>query len=200
MPLAPTVPAIRVAVASTGNPGASGSLVSSVTVWDKQALRKVKKKLKPGIFPSIVEQLNYRSVPSKRRLTVLGLPFLPSRFLQSSPARPDSRGAAESQPRPSLGRTPGALRVLPEPSPAQQHPRDTALAPWQLGCTGSAPAGSCQGNAVPGQSSRGAAPSLPAQHGTACPAREKDTAGPGPSATGPLLSMGEWLYLHRISR
>lgn len=120
MPLAPTVPAIRVAVASTGNPGASGSLVSSVTVWDKQALRKVKKKLKPGIFPSIVEQLNYRSVPSKRPLTVLGLPLLPSGFLQPSPARPDSRGAAESQPRPSLGRTPGDTQRLWHPAPRAQ--------------------------------------------------------------------------------
>lgn len=54
--------------------------------WDKQALRKVKKKLKPGNLPSFVGQLNYRSVPSKLPFAVLGLPLLPSRFLQSAPA------------------------------------------------------------------------------------------------------------------
>lgn len=46
--------------------------------WDKQALRRVKKKLKPGNYPSIVEPLNYRSVPLKSPCSSGAPPPLPN--------------------------------------------------------------------------------------------------------------------------
>lgn len=110
--------------------------------WDKQALRKVRKKLKPGNFPSIVEQLNYRSVPSKPPLAVLGLPLLPSCFLQSPTAHVMPvvlwRARLVLPWGEQMETHRGCGTLLQSPAWHSQHP-----GPWSRAALGSAPPVSC---------------------------------------------------------